>query len=508
MVPRVTGNAGPSMTYPRMTARALDPTVAPFKSRIHLYFQDDSLDSSSYPQSRFEDLPDHLLILIFEELATLDLQAVAGSSRRLREIVLGFSVHDRIRELLSFSSGSGSRINTILYKTVRPEFESLSLLSRLLRLEAVYKNQEKRYFSIVQEASWHHKAMPVLKADPYKMVLAAGNELWTSFEGSEWTISRLARPGIGDISDIALTGVMDEVLISFVDGRIERVKIGPESRNGQAYRVLKRHRSESQNAVEAIDYLPNSDAILSVYQHGQMIVNWSNIKIGSRPWCTRFIGSGKRIATGTRAQSPLLIHEVSPTELRLARSYSISENRSSVFAVESISEDLVLSGWYDGCTYMHDLRISSPEPVSSWRNPYEDAAVYSLAHSGNNLYSGSALNGTVRIFDLRQPKLGSGISLFLGAKEKGPVYSLVAEHERVFGALETGVRGLDFYRTNPNQSSRDDWIGDAAGGCKLRERNSTTKFADWPRLCCSYSPEDASQPPGTYMRYLTYDTEE
>lgn len=329
--------------------RAFNPRASPFEPS-HIRFVDNT-------NAALGSLPDALLILIFERLKTNDLLQVAAVDRRLRDVVLGFNVRDRIRSILSSSIATRDQSSiSKQYTTAKPLLDALSSPLRLLRLERVERNRADRCFSMQQEASWKYKAMPVLKADHHKMVLGIGNDLWTSFEGADWTISRLGKPGIGDISDICLTDTLDEIIVSFVDGRIERLRIARSHRSRQAWTLVCRYRAASRNSVEAIDYQSHSNVLLSVYQHGQMVVNWSNIQLECRPWCTKFIGREMRIATGTRSGSALKVHEILSSGLCHLRSYSSESTTSSVFAIEPVSDHLMLSGWY-GQVYLLSTRM-------------------------------------------------------------------------------------------------------------------------------------------------------
>lgn len=422
--------------------------------------------------SLFETLPDSVLILIFDQLSSLELCKVAAVSQRTRSIVVNFNIRDRIRSnRFTTVTGKSKGHLTDRYKTAKKSLERLSTPIQLLRMEGAARNRAAGRFSITQEATWHHKAMPVLKADASKMVLAVGNDLWSSCNSEAWTISRQGKPGIGDISDLAFTEVTDEIIVGFVDGRIERLRLGLNGESEHASVLLHCLRAQSRNSVEAIDYDTRSKGLLSVYLHGQLILNWSNINIGSRPWCTRYLIGGNKIATGTRSNTALKIHEAMPSGLQSVRNYATTESSpTSVFAIEPTSDNLLLSGWYDGATRLYDLRASSNQPVSCWRDPYGDAAIYSLATTDNAIYAGSAIDGVVHFFDFRNTNRGSGFSLFLGPKaERGPVYSLVSEHEAVYGATERSVMGANFYETRRyDKSGHGQLTCTNMGGCKCR----------------------------------------
>lgn len=463
--------------------QVFNPHALPFTPSHH-FFDDTVL--ANVDLSLLESLPDPILVSIFDHLSSSELCKVAAVSRGLRSVVVSFSASDRIRSTLSSPLAAENRTLGERYKTMKKSFELLSIPLQLLRVEDAAENRRLGCFSVNQEASWQSKAMPVMKADETKMVLGIGNDLWASFEGSNWTISRLASPGIGDISDLTMTNIPNEIIVSFVDGRIERLRLGRSDRAEQPWNLVNRLRSESRNSVEAIDYKAKTNALLSVYLHGQLILNWSNIQLGCRPWCTKFVRNGNKIATGTRSDSPLKVHEATETGLRAIRSYSAPGSPiTSVFAVEPITENVILSGWYDGYTRMHDLRISSHEAVSCWRDPYGDAAVYSLSTTGNHIYSGSAVNGVVQFFDFRNTKPGSGISLFLGPKgERGPVYSLISEHEVVYGAMERCVRAADFYQIpRKGHHMRGDSNASRNGACTRHCCGLLAVFAD---SCIAY----------------------
>lgn len=251
--------------------------------------------------------------------------------------------------------------------------------------------------------------------------------------------------------------------------------------------------SDIGTGIEAIDTW--CENILSIDTTGLIVLNNASISIKRKPWTTKFI-SDSVIATGAYSSKPLVLHAVTPSGLvPMGSSYLSRQNetlvgatggKSSIYAIEPIDAHTFLTGTYTGSVYLHDLRCMSDSGKRSshgddfsgsleWIDPWDDTAVFSLSLSRNMLCAGMATNGAIKIFDLRCPFLANqsrsqatsivttttedpttavrrseraksiyrGQTYFLGKRVHSPVYSVVAEHEVVYGALEDRLHSLD-----------------------------------------------------------------
>lgn len=140
---------------------------------------------------------------------------------------------------------------------------------------------------------------------------------------------------------------------------------------------------------------------------------------------------------------------------------------SAVYAIESApmsspwgaSDQIVVSGWYDGMVRVHDLRSSARTtanptggapmsallPTLSFSDPWSYEPIYSLACGGGStahIAAGSARHSVVAFWDIRSP--GKGWSMHAPGNDSSPVYSLVVDGPRVFGANESRGFVLDF----------------------------------------------------------------
>lgn len=408
-------------------------------------------------------LPTVVLITIIECIEYQEILQLSQVSRRIRAIIALFVIPDRYRQTLKS------------YKTKRTEFMVSSPVLQLIRLEQAHQHLCTLKFSINEEARWPQKTMPILRANADYLLLASGHELWAKSPGREWSVFKMGIPGAGDISAIATTKISDEILLGFVDGRIQLVKLpGSSSKYGRP-QILQSASPLGNMCVEAMDFDHSTGATLSAFRNGQVKVNQASFDLDARPWCSRFIQAGCITASGCKSKMPLVIHDFGQAKPRVVRTYSKESSEvSSVYAIRNMTPATILSAWYDGTTRLHDLRSAQDRPATIWRDAFDDSASYSLATLGNTIFTGSAQNCTVRIYDIRKPsqKLYNA-SLFLGGKiERGPVYSLVAEHEKLFGATETSVRSIDFWHTSSDPRSIR-FAGLGTPGCYFRHGTKT-----------------------------------
>ena len=93
--------------------------------------------------------------------------------------------------------------------------------------------------------------------------------------------------------------------------------------------------------------------------------------------------------------------------------------------------------------HVHDLREPSPRPALSFCDPWQFEPVYSVAGAGTHIAAGAARHSVVALWDARSPR-SPGFSVHAPGNDPSPVYSLVLEDGRLFGATQGRVFALDF----------------------------------------------------------------
>ena len=428
-----------SIMPPPSFARMLNPHAKAFKPR----------NSSSL----IEDLPIPIIIQIVELLSLADLLCLAYTCRRLRTVLSRFSIPDRLK-----------KYNMTLL-TRYHDFRAETPTMQLRRAEMVRQNRTKMRFGITDEARWQYRTAPILRADDRKLVLCNGNELWVSIDGAPWDTTRLGKPGMGDITGIVLIDARDEILISSVNGSITRYRVDI-GRKALALDSVQTRPAENNEkyAVESIDLHENQALVLAAYRDKVLIIGHASTMLPGRPWCTKYLSSTS-VVSGCRGTKALVVHDYAESTIRLLRTYTSAHMSTSVFDVMTQANGTIISAWSDGTTRLHDLRSQNTDAEISWSDPFDDNASYCLAGHDQTLYTGSARNGTLRVYDIRFAKGQiSNSSVFLGGlDERGPLYSIIAEHERVVGAFQTSVRAMEYWPSGNNTGIQ----GQTGAGCYL-----------------------------------------
>ncbi|KAF7796261.1 hypothetical protein EIP86_007435 [Pleurotus ostreatoroseus] len=201
------------------------------------------------------------------------------------------------------------------------------------------------------------------------------------------------------------------------------------------------------------------------------------IDLGLRSWAGHLSlkSSSGYAAFGTTSRLPLSVHQITPTQFSprpsalLAPHSGQTERSTAVYAIQSApfaapwgsSDQIVVSGWYDGVVRVHDLRASTRAPVDPAAHPSAPTSalvpvlfvsdpwsfepIYSVACGGGSMAhiaAGSARHSVVSFWDVRAP--GKGWSVHAPGNDSSPVYSLIMDGSRVFGANESRGFVFDF----------------------------------------------------------------
>ena len=227
----------------------------------------------------------------------------------------------------------------------------------------------------------------------------------------------------------------------------------------------------------------------------------SSIQLGLRSWSTYLSSSGSSAyaAFGTSSSAPLSIHPLTESALLSKPSFILSSEKfqrdesansttnptpseilariqrssSAVYGLCDSPPSLcntpgqtLVSGWFDGIVRVYDLRSSrrlSPTtlpnpgngsssvtvptlaPVMTMYDPWSTEPIYTMASGGGAGYTiaaGTARHSVVSFWDVRQPR--DGWSVHAPGNDSSPVYSIVLESSRLFGASQSRPFVYDF----------------------------------------------------------------
>ena len=208
----------------------------------------------------------------------------------------------------------------------------------------------------------------------------------------------------------------------------------------------------------------------------------SIIELNTRSWIGHLClqSSTPYAAFGTSSSTPLIVHSITNSQLsprpfavlHPSRSIEPTTDRSQFSAVYGLSRgplnsplgsspQILVSGWYDGCVRCYDLRSSSRgsqesisgkpstpaplRPVLTLADPWSYEAIYSVSCGGgsaSHIAAGTARHSVVSFWDVRSPK--NGWSVHAPGNDPSPVYSVVLESSRFFGATESRPFVYDF----------------------------------------------------------------
>jgi hypothetical protein len=337
---------------------------------------------------------------------------------------------------------------------------------------------------------WQGKLQPNLAINPSRLVVAAGCSLYSyrfskpagdgsvsgvQFEGSCVMKKGTPRRDITSIAFVPDGGLDRTLLIGYEDGVMERIHLIPPSRKGKQVQ----HSSEqsfnlhNEDLIESIS--TRGHIILSLSAHGTAALSSPSLSpiildLGVRGWSSYL--SKSYAAFGTSSTTPLVLHSISESSfssipLAILGSGTNNANRLRLSAVYGVSvappsfpwgasDQILVSGWYDGVIRVHDLRSSlrtaaterGPAPLRSileMCDPWSFEAIYAISCGGGSsahIAAGSARHSAVSFWDVRSPKLGW--SVHAPGNDSSPVYDLILEGSRLFGATQSRPFVYDF----------------------------------------------------------------
>ncbi|KAL1297386.1 hypothetical protein AAFC00_004924 [Neodothiora populina] len=252
------------------------------------------------------------------------------------------------------------------------------------------------------------------------------------------TSIKLVKPDTSKCLDADVSDLDDEVVIGTANGDLQLLRI-PAEEDGPVKTYFVTNgvpvRSTSLCPAAGLDgdngslLAANlSDTKLALYKMEKDMFKIAPIcevdvmpqeRKGARIWSTRFLNP-RLLAVGLGPSvEPISIFTIRPEGIvaEPARKLNLNEDTesiesaraSAVYPIEPLVDDngdsgetnVFLSGGYDGVVRLHDLR--SPSAYErAYRDPTDDAAVYSLLSRGRDKFvAGSSRHCLLKVFDLR-----------------------------------------------------------------------------------------------------------
>jgi len=296
-----------------------------------------------------------------------------------------------------------------------------------------------------------------------------------SFEASyDFNLKDAPRNDITSLACAPDDGSDSTIFVGFEDGNIQRIRIPPCKPGqlnvpvGSSFRTSFHY--HDGELVEALAVSGNS--LLTMSTNGKAgLLNFSCISSGphminleARAWSALLCASSSIpfAAFGTSSDNPLTVHSItpnciSPTPLAVLRASqhqcdSDFEQPSAVYGIASAppespwgaSDQILVSGWFDGLVRVHDMR-SSHTPTLTFADPWSFEPIYAVACGGGggaHIAAGSARHSVVAFWDVRVAS--RGWSVHAPGNDVSPVYSIILESSRLFGATQSRPFVYDF----------------------------------------------------------------
>ena len=281
-------------------------------------------------------------------------------------------------------------------------------------------------------------------------------------------------------------GGFDRTLyVGYADGTLERVVL-PACKPGTQtpiYLETSHRDKRPYHGMETVESISsNGDHLLSLSSNGTAVF-FSNsstnpqpqfINLHIRSWATHL--TGRYAVLGASSLTPLTVHALRESHLSATPSHILTsathEDHPRASAVYGIcgtppaapwgaSESVIISGWYDGLVNVHDLRASrrvhhipgvtsyppggALQPVLTLSDPWLVDPIYDVSAGGGagcHIAAGTARHSVVAFWDVRAAK--RGWSVHAPGNDSSPVYSVVMESSRLFGATQSRPFVLDF----------------------------------------------------------------
>lgn len=373
---------------------------------------------------------------------------------------------------------------------------SCELISSHIRYNTIADRNWARLHFVARPLAqrWFSKLQPRLAINNSRLLLGAGNTIHSyGFIPSGPDLSPTVHlecthtTGVlhpeRDISALVsiLDGGLDRtVFVGYVNGCLERITL-PSQKEAAQYSghldnsLRERYGFHDGSPVESLSSSGSHMLSLASCGTSALLPLASGdpapemIDLGTQSWSChlRMDASTPYAVFGTRSLNPLTVHSIHESHFSAQPSvYLASSNKSerptAVFALSSAppacawgaSDQIIVSGWYDGNVRVFDLRSpvrtttstkSSLLPAMTFCDPWSPEAIYSLACGGGSaahITAGSARHSVLAFWDIRSPV--KGWSIHAPGNDSSPVYSVVMDGSRVFGANESRGFVYDF----------------------------------------------------------------
>ncbi|KZT57155.1 hypothetical protein CALCODRAFT_483373 [Calocera cornea HHB12733] len=402
-------------------------------------------------------LPVEILLAICQDLEAQELCTLARTCRALHHLMENLVWSDYLirhprASITQRCAGSARQIAAYNYLVDR-SWSSRSYVARAIT------------------ESWP-RMRPVLALSPTRLAIGAGEQvmLFSVPDAASGRREQLTAPTTHrihprdsrrDISALCFLPDGEQhrtLLVARVDGVVQRFQLSPDERTLQPTARFDHPASGvlALSVAEDTAVAAARNGVISFIPFRSPWTKPSTMTVHSKPWAVHLGPERNRLAVGTVGLHPLNVYHVTPSgpisthptvlggAQRASAVYDICHaSEGSIWA--SASSDVLISGWYDGVTRLHDLRQKGRTPCLSLHDPWDDSSVYSVAAGGGgscHIASGSSRHGIVRLWDVRQPK--AGWSAFSPGKDASPVYSIVMESSRLFGITEARAFVMDF----------------------------------------------------------------
>ncbi|KAM5533611.1 hypothetical protein V8D89_012724 [Ganoderma adspersum] len=435
-------------------------------------------------------LPSDIWISILHYLSVGDLSTLTQTSRYFHALVneYGWKIHLKANQRHTWSLVKSMQLwnpyAQVRYNTIAdnnwtdPHFVARPLASK-----------------------WTGKLQPHLAINNSRLFVAAASHIYSytfgrsedpgsapsiQFECAYMTNKVLqASRDITSIQCIPDGGFDRTVYVGYADGTLERVvlpacKPGAQSPVHPEAPLREKRAYHGTDAVESIS--TDGDHVLSLSSNGTAVF-FSNsvtdpapqfIELRVRSWAAHL--SKRHAVLGASSLTPLTVHalqesHVSPTPSHILTTATHDDHprASAVYGISGAppsapwgsSDNVVISGWYDGVVNVHDLRSShrAPRipgvsslpaggalyPVMSMFDPWLFEPVYDVAAGGGNachIAAGTARHSVVAFWDVRAAN--RGWSVHAPGNDSSPVYSVKLESSRLFGATQSRPFVFDF----------------------------------------------------------------
>ncbi|KAF8073772.1 hypothetical protein FPV67DRAFT_1621197 [Lyophyllum atratum] len=438
-------------------------------------------------------LPSDVLILVLQRLSVGELVALSETCRLLNSLVteFGWAAYLRINPRHSFSL-SQTRKKWPTKMQVRYDFQADRSWAR------------SEFVARPLSRPWSGKMQPILAISPSRLIVAAGSGISSYKFGVardsesppihlEGTFSFAPPNGrVSDITGITFVddGGLDQTLcIAFQNGTLQRVSLQPPPQDdptaslGATYSVSSRLHDgdfiESLSSARSM-LLSLSSSGAATLTNLQFPSLPEAVALNARSWVSHLCldSSGPYAAFGTSSTNPLRVHSITNDEISKVPSAILHTNlhsdlpapkpvTSAVYGISrappasswGASPQILVSGWFDGYVRCYDLRSSARavegagsldgpaplRPVLTMKDPLQLETIYSVSCGGgssSHVAAGSARHSVVSFWDIRSTRTGWGVHA--PGNDRSPVYSVILESSRLYGATQSRPFVYDF----------------------------------------------------------------